>query len=181
MAYRWWILTAIVLFGAGLLLGTRGNVNSLVSQDIASLEELARQLAQLPSWVIFFVILLKNISAIVLSFALSPLFCIFPFLSLTVNGWLIGAVSVQVVQERSLGYLLAGLLPHGVFELPGLILGNAAALSFGVTVLAALFYRERRKDLWPNIKRDLVYLGIAVALFVPAAVIEAFITPRLLR
>ena len=70
-----------------------------------------------------------------------------PILALVVNGWLLAFVSAVVAEEKSLGFVLTGLLPHGIFELPALILGEAAALSFGTAVILALFIKERRKRL----------------------------------
>jgi len=64
-----------------------------------------------------------------ISFALSPFFCLVPIVALIFNGGLLGFVSAMVIQEKSLGYLLVGLLPHGMFELPALIIGEAVALS----------------------------------------------------
>jgi stage II sporulation protein M len=103
-----------------------------------------------------------------------------PILALTVNGWIIAFVSATVIQEESLGFLLAGLLPHGIFELPALILGQAAALSFGAMLILALFKKERREALPSTLKQNVKYLLIALALLVPAAIIEAYITPLLL-
>jgi stage II sporulation protein M len=97
------------------------------------------------------------------------------------NGWLIGVVANTVVAERSVGYLLTGLLPHGVFELPALFIGEAAALTFGVAAIRALFDRSRGGALTVALKTNLKYVGVAAALFLPAALIETFVTPLLLR
>ena len=100
-------------------------------------------------------------------------------MALTVNGWLISFISVAVVQEESLGVLLAGLLPHGIFELPALIMGEAAALSFGALTIVALV--SKKKDLLlPGLKQNLRYLLIACALLLPAAIIETYVTPLFL-
>jgi stage II sporulation protein M len=86
----------------------------------------------------------------------------------------------MVVREKSLSFLLAGLLPHGIFEIPALIIGEAAALSFGVAMIVALFTRDRGNRLLPRFKANLKYLLIALALLVPAAIIETFVTPKFL-
>jgi len=86
----------------------------------------------------------------------------------------------MVIQEKSLGFVLVGLLPHGIFELPALILGQAAALSFGTMAVLALFKTERRNLLLPSLKKNLTYLMIALALLLPAAIIETYVTPLLL-
>ena len=100
---------------------------------------------------------------------------------LAFNGLLISFISVIVVQKKSLGFLLAGMLPHGIFEIPALIIGEAAALSFGAMVITALISRKRRTLLLPNLKQNLKYLLIAFVLLVPAAIIETYVTPLFLQ
>ena len=182
MNYKRWILVAVLLFGIGIVLGlaTPTGITSLLAEDITSLEELGDLLASLPLVLVVLFIFIKNASVLLLSFVLSPILCFMPILALTVNGWVLAFVSSIVIQEESLGYLLAGLLPHGIFELPAFILGEAAALSFGTMVIIALFRKERRNLLLPNLKRNLKYLMIALALLLPAAIIETYVTPLLL-
>ncbi len=182
MSYKRWIFVAIFLFGISLVFGlsTPTSFANLVFEDIAALEELAGILVSLPPALTAILIFTKNASALLLSFALSPILCLIPILALTVNGWLLGFISVMVSQEQSVGFVLTGLLPHGVFELPALIMGEAAALSFGVAVILALFKKDRRNLLLPSLKQNLRYLMIALALLIPAAIIETYVTPLLL-
>jgi len=181
MNHKKWIFIAIFLFGIGLVFGltTPLSVINLLSEDVAAFEELGSILVPF-KFLTVILILAKNVSALLLSFALSPIFCLMPILALTVNGWLIAFISAIVIQEESLGFVLAGLLPHGIFELPAFILGEAAALSFGAMAILALFKKERRNLLLPSLKRNLRYLMVALVLLVPAAIIEIYITPLLL-
>ena len=181
MNYKKWIFIAIFLFSIGLVFGLAtptGGID-LLSEDITALQELGSILVPF-SLLTVILILAKNVSVLLLSFALSPIFCLMPILALTVNGWLIAFISAIVIQEESLGFVLAGLLPHGIFELPAFILGEAAALSFGAMAILALFKKERRNLLLPGLKQDLRYLMVALVLLVPAAIIEIYITPLLL-
>jgi len=182
MNYKRWIFVAIFLFGIGLAFGftTPTGIASLISQDIAALEEFSGILISLPLPLTAILIFIKNVSALVISFALSPILCLAPILALTINGWLIAWVSTAVIQEKSLGFVLVGLLPHGIFELPALILAQAAALSFGTMAILALVKRKRRNLLLPTLKQNLKYLLIALALLLPAAIIETYLTPLLL-
>lgn len=182
MSYKRWLFAAIFLFGIGLAWGlaTPIDTTGLLSEDMAAIEELAGFLASLPQASVFILIFIKNVSAVVISFVLSPVFCLAPVIALIFNGGLLGLVSTLTIQEKSLGYLLAGLLPHGIFELPALIMGEAAALSFGMAVMLSLFKKQRRKLLLPNLRQNLRYLAIALFLFLPAAIIETYITPLLL-
>ena len=181
MNYKKWVFIAIFLFGIGLVFGlaTPTSAINLLSEDVATLQELGNILVPF-KFLTVILILAKNASALLLSFALSPFFCLMPILALTVNGWFIAFISAAVIQEESLGFVLAGLLPHGIFELPAFILGEAAALSFGAMAILALFKKERRSLLLPSFKQNLRYLMMALALLVPAAIIEIYITPLLL-
>jgi len=177
-----WIFIAIFLFSIGLVFGlaTPLSVINPLSEDITALQGLSNILVSF-KFLTFILILVKNASVLLLSFALSPIFCLVPILALTVNGWLIAFVSVLIIREESLGFLVAGLLPHGIFEIPAFILGEAAALSFGVVAILAIFKKEGRNLLLPRLKQNLRYLMVALALLVPAAIIETYITPLLLN
>ena len=181
MNYKRWIFIAVFLFGTGIALGlATPAIDSPPSEYITAFEEQFADILTLPKPLIALFIFLKNTSALLISFVLSPIFCLVPVLVLIINGWMIAFVSTLVIEEESLGFLLAGLLPHGVLELPALILGQAAALSFGTTAVLALFKKERRNLLLPGLKRNLKYLVVALALLLPAAIIETYITPLLL-
>ena len=183
MSYKWWLITAVALFCGGLLLGlaTSGSITVLLAEDVAGLGELAKLLEPLPQSSLLGVIFIKNVTAILISFAFSPFFCLVPVIALVFNGGLIGWVSVMVVQEESLGYLLGGLLPHGVFELPAFIMGEAVALSFGASVMLAVFNKDKRSELLPSLKTSLKYLAVVVALLLVAAIMETYVTPLLLN
>lgn len=186
MSYKRWIFVAIFLFGIGLVFGLTialtlpASPVEITLQDIPGLKELVDFLASLPPALTAILIFTKNASALVLSFALSPGLCLVPAFALFSNGSILGLISVMAGQEKSLGFVLAGLLPHGIFELPALILGEAAALNFGAVVILALFKKERRSLLLPSLKQNLRYLVLALILLLPAAIIETYVTPLLL-
>ncbi len=181
MNYKKWVFIAIIIFGIGLVFGlaTPTSVINPLSEDVFALQELSNTLVPF-EFLTVILILTKNASALLLSFALIPIFCLMPILALTFNCWLLAFISDILIQEESLGFVFAGFLPHGVFELPAFILGEAAALSFGAMAILALFKKEKRNLLLPSLKQNLRYLMVALALLVPAAIIEIYITPLLL-
>ncbi|MFH1169539.1 MAG: stage II sporulation protein M [Chloroflexota bacterium] len=184
MSFKWWIAIAVVLFGLGIALGlvtpTGGGMSGAVGQELSALQELSAMLAPFTVSTAL-IILLKNVSALVFSFVFSPFLLLVPVLALLVNGWLLSLVGVAVVQQKSLLFLAAGILPHGIFELPALFIGEAAALSTGALIIGALLSPERREGLKPGLKRNLRYLVIAAILMVPAAVMETFVTPLFIK
>ncbi len=186
MRYRFWVIIASGLFvigiGAGLAISAimPDDMNGLLSEELAALEELSTILEPFQVTTAVF-IFLKNASVLLLSFIFSPILCLLPFLDLTFNGLLLSLVSALISQEESTGLLLAGLLPHGIFEIPALIIGEAAALSFGFMTIVALIFKEKRNLLLPNLKQNMKYFLLALALLVPAAIIETFVTPLFLQ
>ena len=182
MSYKRWILIAISIFGIGLVLGLVAppSVASFISREITVLEEFGGDLVPF-SFLTAVLIFVKNVVAMLVSFALSPILCLTPILALALNGCLLSFVSASIAQEESISYVLAGLLPHGVLEIPALIVAQAAALSFGSMTMLAIFKKEKRQLLRPNFKKNLKYLLIALALLLPAAIIETYVTPLLLK
>jgi stage II sporulation protein M len=176
MSYKYWVLIAIGLFGIGVVLGLAG----LFSEELSNLGKLGSILTPFKLGTVI-LIFIKNAIVLLLSFVLSPILCLTPILALTVNGWVLGLVSPTVAGQKSIGFVLAGLLPHGIFEIPALFIGGAAALSFGIAVMVATFKKEKRSLLPSNLKQNLRYLGIAMALLLIAAVIETYVTPLLIR
>ena len=182
MNYKRWIFIAILLFGIGLIFGlaTPTSFASLISEDInTALKELSGIVVPFSALTVIF-IFIKNALTLLLSFAFSPIFCLLPILSLILNGWVLAFVSNAVIQEKSLSFLLAGILPHGIFELPAFIIGEAAALSFGAMVILFLFKKRGGELLLLRTKQNLRYLAVAIALLLPAAIIETYVTPWLL-
>ncbi len=182
MNYKRWLLLAVGLFGVGLVLGSTIPIGStgLLSDELAALQDMAESLRPLPQSSVLAIIFVKNAAALLLSIALSPFFCLVPVIALLFNGWLLGLVATRVIQEKSLAYLLAGLLPHGIFELPAFFIGEAVALSFGSTVMLAVFKKGDGHQLRLNLRQNLKYLAIALLLLLPAAVMETYVTPLLL-
>jgi stage II sporulation protein M len=180
MNYKWWILVALIIFSVGIILGlaTPATSTNPISEEITALEKLSELVAPFKVSTVIF-IFMKNTLALLLSFVLSPILCLMPVLTLSVNGWILALVSSAIVQEKSLGFLLAGVLPHGIIELPALFIGEAAALSFGAAVMVALFKKEKRSLLSSSLRQNSKYLFIALALLLPAAIIETYITPLL--
>ena len=181
--YRQWLFLSILLFGSGLAWGltaTTGTSGPL-SGNVSALKKLSDFLSPLPPISVFAFIYLKNVVALLASFVLSPFFLLMPAAALILNGGILGLVAADVAHRKSVFYVLAGTLPHGIFELPAFFIGEAAAFSFGAAVLLALVRRDKRAQLLPNLKQNLKHLAVACILLLPAALIEAFVTPVLVR
>lgn len=118
----------------------------------------------------------NNLRAMLLSvlYGFIP-FLYLPALSLGVNAMLIGVLT-SLMQDRWL-LLAAGLIPHGVFEIPALFLSLAAGLCLCKNINTYIRRNEKgvMRPLLLNILR--VMLLLVVPLLALAAVMEAYVTP----
>jgi stage II sporulation protein M len=183
MSFRKYLLISAGLFTLGLILGLLIPVDSfsLLSGELDALEEMAGFISPLPQTSLFLFILVKNLSVIAISLLFSPLFCLVPVLILVINGGVIGLVAAIVVKETSFLYLIAGLLPHGILELPALLIGEAFVISFGMAVVQSFSGKEKRGQIKTSLRMNLKYLVISISLFLGAAVIETYLTPLILN
>ncbi len=180
MHYKGWVLVAVLVFGISIAVGmaTPVGIADPIAEDL--FEQLSGLLTPFSISTAMF-IFAKNASAIMISFILSPILCLFPIMALTVNGWLLGFISSSVVSQESLGFLLAGLLPHGVLEIPALILGEAAALSFGVMTILLVVKRKSRTVLVSTVTKDTRHVLLALALFFIVGIFHTIIIVALLE
>lgn len=181
MSFKKWLVASVLLFSLGIVFGISvPSDTNVAAEELAAFEDMVGILASLPTALLVIFILFKNCLALLFSFFLSPLFCLVPIMTLTVNGWLVGVVAAEVTKNVSLGYLLAGILPHGIFEIPALMIGEAAAFGFGSSIFLSFLQKNKPGYLATSFKKNLRYLIIAMLLMVPAALIETFITPLFL-
>jgi len=104
---------------------------------------------------------------------------------LLLNAILIGAVASFVSITKGPLYTAAGLVPHGVIEIPAFILEFTALARWHVSTTRALYTRLSGQPVDRPLLRqgimDTVTLSLlSVTLFAVAAYIETFITPHFL-
>lgn len=100
-----------------------------------------------------------------------------------VNIALIGGVYavLELLGMSPTPIFLAGVLPHGIFELPALLIGSAVVLYIG----AALVTPQNGKSMGEVIIELMadwakIFVGVVVPLLAVAALVEAYITPSIL-
>ena len=122
----------------------------------------------------------NNLRAMVLStlYGFIP-FLYLPALSMGVNAILLGMVASSVNGQWLL--LAAGILPHGIFELPALCLSLAAGLCLCQNINRYIRKNEKgvMKPLLLNILR--VTGLVVVPLLVIAAIMESYVTPAVMQ
>jgi stage II sporulation protein M len=130
----------------------------------------------------FFLLILRNnllVGALILLLAPMTLGA-FGGIATLLNGFVVGYVGGVFFDFSRLGFFACGIVPHGVFELPALVLAAAFALRVGASMVR------------PSTEGWLAGMGLAlsdyargalvfVPLFALAALIEAYVTPAIMR
>ncbi|SDE57372.1 stage II sporulation protein M [Paenibacillus sp. UNCCL117] len=182
-----YIIAAALVFVVAIFLGASEpeRYSWMINLQLEALEKLKQEVVNKPNveWSLFWVIFLNN-TKVSLQVILSGLFFGIPPLFLLVsNGILLGYAGAVGADKESLFAVLKGILPHGILELPAIVLACALSLRLGVLVskwLISLPSPARSKIVVQHLKvflRALIPLCalLVVTLFV-AAVIESTIT-----
>lgn len=125
--------------------------------------------------VIFLNNAVKALAVIALGFSLG----IVPFIFLAVNGVITGVVVSAVAAKVGPGMAMAFIAPHGVIEIPAILLASA----LGFRVAEAVIWRIAGRQSYPGreLKSGLViYAKVVLPALLVAAGVEAFITPLLI-
>ncbi len=126
-------------------------------------------------------VFINNLQAGVAMFFLGGIFPFFPPFIVSGNGMIIGITAgyLEFNQLMARNRFFLGLLPHGLFELAGLLLAAAMGVMWGCrNWLGWLRFRSSR-GFFANMKQFVSLLPLVVFLLLLAAIIEMFVTPAL--
>lgn len=88
------------------------------------------------------------------------------------------AANVAAAGGSWLAFLLGLVAPHGMLEIPAILIGGAAIVRLGATLTTPARGRTLGEAFMEALARwAQVMLGVVIPLFLLAAVVEAFITP----
>ena len=106
-------------------------------------------------------------------------FLFLPVISLVMNGLLLGLLAGLFQAEgTSLLVYAAGILPHGIFELPALLFSVACGVTLCVNMCRIVTGNPEKRPLLEMLEDLLRVMVLAVApLTVAAAFVECYITP----
>lgn len=155
--------------------------------DLDKVEELVRELpdlANLREHISASFLFFNNTRAMVAIFLAGLVsFSVLGVLFYMVNIGLIGGVFAvfELLGLSPWPIFLAGVLPHGIVEIPALMIGSAAVLYLG----AALVTPQTGKSMGEVVLMLLadwtkIFVGVVVPMLALAAVIEAYVTPGIL-
>lgn len=180
------MLVSTALFAIGIYLGAEWDLFRVFLQgQLESLRDLAGQLNSMENahfWTGVFIFFNNTIKAIAVMY-LGLLLGFIPMFFLIVNGMVIGFLLMTVYEQGQplIPLIINGLLPHGILEIPAILLACAYGLRLGAAMLAVLAAREgaiaRLKQILKVTLPVMVFLTIVL---LTAAVIESTLTVWLL-
>lgn len=191
--YKKMMLLSLVLFTAGIALGAAGSdtILRMVAPQLETMQQYSRELSQsaVPELSFFKFIFLNNAVKSVAIIAFGAFLGLVPVIFLVMNGIVLGlVVSMSAAEGANLFELIVlGLLPHGIIEIPVIMIAAAYGLQFGYLVLKSIGElgardREERTVAWGDFLRSAVRGAFwNVLLLLIAAVIESTVTYHLVR
>ncbi len=188
------VLVLLLVSGVSIWLGydwimdnASQTIKMASESDLASITERVREVPDLRTFrdsisapFLFF----NNSRAVVFIFALGSVsFSVLGVILYMVNIGLIGGLFgvFQLVGLDAWKLFTAGVLPHGIFELPALMLGSAAMLYFGANIVTPQVGKSMGEVVIELLADWMkIFFGLVLPLLAIAAVIETYITPVLL-
>ena len=126
------------------------------------------------------VIFLNNAVKSLMAFVLGIGLGVIPVVFVAGNGMILGMVADIVFREKGVVFVLAALLPHGIIEIPMILLSAGMGLKLGQSMYLSL--RGERTDLKNELKQGFgFFMKWVMPLLFLAAVIETFVTPLIVN
>ncbi|MEA1994054.1 MAG: stage II sporulation protein M [Euryarchaeota archaeon] len=128
---------------------------------------------------------LNNLMVSLLAIFFGAILVLFPVFVAFLNGFLIGLISGTVLNSEGIKYLFAALIPHGIFEIPAILISVGLGLKLGYLILHTLvsILRSRPtkdaeiKSFFKELRSVIVVIVLLLAI---AAFVEALITPAVI-
>lgn len=189
---RAFFLAACLLFIGGGLIGflQASAVESMVNQLMDQLKEIVERIRESGGGVLatFWMIFSNNVVSSLMMMALGLFFAFFPIIGLLSNGILLGFILAKAQGVSPWLMLGAGILPHGIFELPAVLFAAGFGIRLGVLsfrsvgVLIQPHKGGRLKNDWyDTLKQFPVAVLAVIGLLLIAAIVESAITPYIIQ
>jgi len=160
-------LIFLISFLIGFLFKLPESINSKLLGIIKEIFNQTKDMSplQLTSFIIF-----NNLKSTFFGILLGIFFGIFPFLSLVLNGIILGIVSsLSVTQQGVLS--LWKIFPHGIFELPAVFISLGLGLKIGYLTI-----KSQKKEIMEFLFNSLkIYFLIVFPLIIFAGIIESLL------
>jgi stage II sporulation protein M len=179
---RPFLITSVLLFALGILAGhlLAGHSTFAGLKINESVGGFAQMFADLPKPILALMIFTNNAVKTLLVIVLGTALAIVPLAFILVNGVAIGVVLHLATQSQGLAYSMLAIVPHGVFELPGVLCGAAIGVMLGSKALKRLFRKSEFKVGFELRRALKIFATAIVPLLVIGAITEAYLTAAIL-
>jgi len=184
---RWFLVFSLTLFFAGGIAGyiIFWNDPSLILTNIekflGNILKIGKAMEDKSNLHVVGLIFQNNVKALILIIFGGIAFGILPFFGILFNGFVVGLVlAMSFYEGQSIALFLAAMLPHGILELPTILMGGAFGLKTGFDLIFPKTH-SRIGLLKENLSNSLLALGILVPSLFIAAGIETLITPNIAK
>lgn len=197
---RWYLLVIVAVFAVCMTIGYSVGMTlpSLTGNTISDLKDQVGTLKDTSSLGFMLGIFENNVIKCFLAVILGLAVGVAPLAFTIANGFVVGIAVGYVTGQSGLLYVLVGMLPHGVIEMPMVFLSGAIGLKLGWDVLRSLYRSiraaigtkpgnsvnppvQKKIDLWKDMKEGLlIYVFWIAPLLLVAAFLETFVTGTLL-
>ena len=166
-----YILFAFLLFLVSVSFGLA--FPSLFEKQVLKVvEELVKETQDLGTLELISFIIFNNMKSAFFGLIFGAVFGFIPFLITIVNGYVLGFVMNKSIFNEGI-FILWRLLPHGIFEIPAVIISIGLGLELGMFLFSK---KLRKKGFLELVKISLkVFLLIIIPLLVAAGIIEGLL------
>jgi stage II sporulation protein M len=177
-----YLIIIVIIFILSIFSGTIDSLKDPESsrRQIEHFSQFFGSVKDRPAFLIFLFIFLNNVLKGLFAILLFFLFGIYPVSMILTNGVMIGTAAVVFSGSKGFVWFLSAVLPHGLIEIPVFLFTAAIALRLG-----HLFFKKvvLKEDV--IIKEEvnislLFYLKYLAPLFLLAAFIEVYVTPKII-
>ncbi|MGB3943650.1 MAG: stage II sporulation protein M [Methanothrix sp.] len=178
---RPYIILSVSLFLAAAALGFVVSIShpDLAASTVGDVAEKLRWILELSPGKMMLAIFVNNLFASAMALLLGVGFGIVPFIVVVVNGLVVGLVVHQALLAAGPAFVIVAILPHGIIELPTVLVCIGVGFRLGHQMIKTLMGMEA--DLEGELRAALRLLRWVVLLLFIAAAIETFITPVLIQ
>ncbi|MEA2046018.1 MAG: stage II sporulation protein M [Euryarchaeota archaeon] len=178
---RGYILLSVLLFAGSAILGfvAASRDPQLVAIYIEEIGSKIGWILGLSPPMMMGFIFLNNLFASTIAMLLGIGFGIVPALVAVLNGVVLGVIGYHAIETIGVMYLVAAILPHGIIELPTVLI--CIGVGFRLGHLLLLTFLGKDVDLGGEVRFALRLLRWVVLFLFLAAVIETLITPIVIQ
>jgi len=178
---RPYIILSVCLFLAAAALGFVISISQpdLAASTVGDVAEKLRWILELSPGKMMLAIFVNNLFASAMALLLGVGFGIVPFIVVVVNGLVVGLVIHQAILAGGAAFVIVAILPHGIIELPTVLVCIGVGFRLGHLMIKTLMGVEA--DLEGELRAALRLLRWVVLFLFIAAAIETFITPVLIQ